>query len=98
MIVSSYQQPGTPGTEESTVTALVPVRSMLLLHSTECHHNHKDYDELATLERQLAYMNDSDALLGITNWNGWFAAVHLATTGLVYPCPDSALIGSAVPP
>ena len=84
VIVSSYRQPGTPGAEESTVTALVPVRSILLLHSTECHHDHKDHDELATLERQLAHMNDSGVLLGTTNWNGCFASVHLAMTGMVY--------------
>ena len=80
-------------------TPLSPVfGSILLLHSTECHHDHKDYDELATLERQLAHMNDSGVLMGTTNWNGCFAAVHLAMTGMVYPCPDSALIGSPVPP
>ena len=61
-------------------------------------HGHGACDELDTLECQLAYMSDSGALLGTTNWDGCFAAVHLAITGMVYPCADSALIGSAVPP
>ena len=44
------QQPGTPGAEKSTVTALVPVMSILLLHSTKGHQDHKDHNELAALD------------------------------------------------
>ena len=47
---SSYQQPGTPVAEKSTVTALVSVMSILLLHSTKGHQDHKDHNELAALD------------------------------------------------
>ena len=54
---SSFQfkspQPGTPGVEESTVTALVPVMSILLLHSAKGHQDHKDHNELAALDVNL---------------------------------------------
>ena len=72
--------------------------NILLLHSKKGHQDHKDHNELAALERQLAYMNDFGALLGTTTGMAVLLLYTIPRVAWCTPVRIVLLFVFAVPP